>query len=393
MKKDLKYYQKLAANRGGQLVSSTFNGTRKYHRWQCELGHPIWRAKPSNIEGNRSKLGTWCPVCSKRVSYAESLTRLYLEAMTGKSFSDPAPEELRAALSLDGYNSELGIAFEHQGRQHYEYTPYLHGGKFEKFLRQIENDKEKLDACLDADVNLIEIPEVGFYMKLSELRPFLENKLAELGVEFQHDVRPKISSIYRASIEDQIVDTLERVFERGDTPLPEFHYFTSKESEFHIDCSGCDGSYKQSRDLILRSETGCSSCSYGARGRGLASEFNEVFPLLKKAGLSFLDPELEKSLYLTHHSPLCVMCNLCGYVFKTNVNRLSAGKSCSKCGRDRAARKRLKLYALYKNGKRAEEILGIQGLSSRFGVAKKTIHKWIKQGKATANGYVIRGPD
>ena len=54
----LRQLQKLAASRGGELISKEFLGAAKHHTWQCEKGH-IWKARPAIIKSQNQ----WCPKC------------------------------------------------------------------------------------------------------------------------------------------------------------------------------------------------------------------------------------------------------------------------------------------------------------------------------------------
>ena len=56
----------------------------------------------------------------------EFLSRQALTEIYQKDFTSCRPDFLQSPktgsnLELDGYNEELGIAFEYNGRQHYEY--------------------------------------------------------------------------------------------------------------------------------------------------------------------------------------------------------------------------------------------------------------------------------
>ena len=53
--------QRLAAERGGLLVSSSYRGIALKARWRCADGHE-WEAVCASV-----KLGTWCPRCSGRI--------------------------------------------------------------------------------------------------------------------------------------------------------------------------------------------------------------------------------------------------------------------------------------------------------------------------------------
>ena len=59
-------------------------------------------------------------------------------------------------LELDFYIDELKIAFEIQGRQHYEFTPHFHKD-YTEFELGKQYDAEKKDLCYGAGITLIEI--------------------------------------------------------------------------------------------------------------------------------------------------------------------------------------------------------------------------------------------
>jgi hypothetical protein len=59
-------------------------------------------------------------------------------------------------MELDGYNQDLGVAFEYQGFQHYQKC-YLHSTE-EEFEWQQQKDREKRDLCRKHNVKLIEVP-------------------------------------------------------------------------------------------------------------------------------------------------------------------------------------------------------------------------------------------
>ncbi len=55
----IKEMQKIARERGGKCLSSTYTNNRTKLLWQCLEGHQ-WEAKPVNV-----KFGQWCPICAK----------------------------------------------------------------------------------------------------------------------------------------------------------------------------------------------------------------------------------------------------------------------------------------------------------------------------------------
>lgn len=120
--KTLEDMQKLAAERGGQCLSTTYQGVNKKLLWECQEGHS-WETIPSVLIR-----GGWCPECS--IGLGERICRAFFEQLFGFSFNKARPEWLRTSdgyqMELDGYSPLLKIAFEHQGLQHYKHIKYFH---------------------------------------------------------------------------------------------------------------------------------------------------------------------------------------------------------------------------------------------------------------------------
>lgn len=60
-------------------------------------------------------------------------------------------------LELDGYNADLGIAFEYNGLQHYSYPNHFHKTE-DEFYAQKRRDLSKHEKCDEHNVYLITIP-------------------------------------------------------------------------------------------------------------------------------------------------------------------------------------------------------------------------------------------
>ena len=62
--------QRLAAERGGQLVAESYRGMSEKARWKCSKGHE-WEAVCTSV-----KMGTWCPTCSGRTVTIDDVKNL-----------------------------------------------------------------------------------------------------------------------------------------------------------------------------------------------------------------------------------------------------------------------------------------------------------------------------
>lgn len=172
---------------GGKCISRRFRGTKKYHIWECfTCGHK-WCAKPNDLMGKPSRpQGTWCPKCSHGLG--EKICRGFFEKIFHRKF--PKEYELNwlreRKMHLDGYNKELRLAFEYQGKQHYTRIPHYH--PTEKVFRDSQKrDEYKRIMCENNDITLIEVGYVRTNGKLrrvkfKEIEDFIVNECLEKGI-------------------------------------------------------------------------------------------------------------------------------------------------------------------------------------------------------------------
>ena len=89
--------------------------------WECKNGH-TWVSTVFNIKN----MDSWCPYCLNK---SEQKCRELFEQITGKKFPKIRPKWLindrGNQMELDGYCEELKIAFEYQGKQHYEIVEFF----------------------------------------------------------------------------------------------------------------------------------------------------------------------------------------------------------------------------------------------------------------------------
>lgn len=178
---DIKVLQKLAAERGGKLLSKTYTNTTTKLEWKCLVEHH-WHSVAGSVLGSKGTNGTWCPYC-KHTSRSEAICRIYLETMFQKKFNKCRPEWLTGKkgvpLELDGYCEELNLAFEHQGTQHYE-------GNFRFFSKSTkglkERDQLKRKLCKKRGVSLIEVPALNTRLPFNQLENFLLTEIEKYGL-------------------------------------------------------------------------------------------------------------------------------------------------------------------------------------------------------------------
>lgn len=125
---------------------------RQKIRVECPLGHTDSKS-PAHVDSQR----TLCKECS--TGLYERIVRSHFEAIFGVPFPNASPEWLRrekTSLELDGFAEGLGVAFEHDGPQHY--GKKIRSSQTPQALRRIlELDALKDQLCKQNDVILIRI--------------------------------------------------------------------------------------------------------------------------------------------------------------------------------------------------------------------------------------------
>ena len=111
-----------------------------------------------------------------RISYGEAITKLAFEEAFGKKFAKVRPDWLEG-LELDGQNEEESVAFEYNGRQHYEFTTMFHK-TMDDFIDQQRRDKKKEELCESKGVILVIVP---YTVSFDKIRTFVQDYLKQLG--------------------------------------------------------------------------------------------------------------------------------------------------------------------------------------------------------------------
>ena len=114
------------------------------------------------------------------------------EQIYGKPFRKSRPKWLKFAttkrpLELDGYNEDLKIAFEYQGRQHMQRVPFFQKTQ-EDFDKQLDHDKLKVEGCLTQGVTLYVIP----YMFPNQLPAYISDLLNKPCTNFKFNPGPSV---------------------------------------------------------------------------------------------------------------------------------------------------------------------------------------------------------
>jgi hypothetical protein len=123
-----------------------------------------------------------CPKCASGRS--EEICRELIEDLTGKQFTKIRPDWLNK-LELDGYNDELKLAFEYQGKQHTHFIPHFHKDK-SYFIDQVARDTLKRQLCEKNGIQVIEVPYAYTYKEPYRMKVFIMIELEKHGYIFKN---------------------------------------------------------------------------------------------------------------------------------------------------------------------------------------------------------------
>ena len=254
-----------------QLKFTEKNSNRKerFYKVQCPYNHIY--------EKRSSKLKEGCPSCSNGVFVGEERVRIILKTHFRKEFKKIRPEWLinhntNSKMELDGYNEELKIAFEYQGRQHYSNNTQFAGTQKE----QEERDQLKKKLCEANNIKLYVLDQPSSYAE----DKFVESILAQFkkqGLEISSNMKfcfqeltqdislQKKFQEFQSFVEEQdiilISKNLSTMEDELDFQCKEGHFFKMNGLKFkeivagkkyrNYICIDCNGSVRE--DINLKS--------------------------------------------------------------------------------------------------------------------------------------------
>lgn len=183
--------------------------------------------------------GAKCPECISARTLTETVCRKYIEYLFDLPFRKVMPDwlinEEGNKIELDGYNEQLGVAFEADGKQHTHFIEYFHKTveNFEK-RQQMDFIKDKL--CKERGIILIRIP---YTVKYDQILGFIKQKCLIYNVSFED--KPDISvvdlDVFNKTIEDRNKLVDEKL---NNTIWSRINSVVSSSEKVQIQCNTCD---------------------------------------------------------------------------------------------------------------------------------------------------------
>ncbi|MFQ5687484.1 MAG: hypothetical protein ACE5GV_12585 [Candidatus Scalindua sp.] len=308
--------QKVAEERGGKCISSTYVNSKTNLLWECTEGHQ-WKATPVNI-----KRGRWCPDCSSGLG--ERICREFFEQIFSKKFPRSYPRWLvnkrENQMELDGYCKSLALAFEHHGEQHYTTK-----GKFiksEEDLRQRqEDDRIKRELCKQQNVVLIEIPEIPNRLSTEDVKAFIKKECVINNVPLPSDYDTKeidFNKAYATFASKEALNEMQGIAKKRGGKCLSHKYINSITSLLWECAKGHQWEAKP--NSIKNPGTWCPVC--GGRTKGTIEEMQEIAE--ERGGKCLSDT------YVNTHTKLLWEC-VEGHPWEATPDNIKAGTWCPRC--------------------------------------------------------------
>jgi hypothetical protein len=113
--------------------------------------------------------------CENRVrAILEGIYRVPFPSVRPSFLKNPASNK---NLELDCYNSNLNLAVEYNGIQHYKFVPRFHRSP-QDLEGQKYRDNFKAQKCKELGINLIVVP---YTVKYNDLKPYIMEELKKIG--------------------------------------------------------------------------------------------------------------------------------------------------------------------------------------------------------------------
>lgn len=317
----------------GKCIEEYIGATTKI-KFECQFKH-TWYATPNSI-----KNGSWCPKCSS--GFYERICKEYFEQIFEKEFIKIRPNWLKSSygknLELDGYCSELKLAFEHNGDQHYNLKNNFYSDNDSKFLRRQKHDRQKIKLCKKNNIKLIIIPELNTYVKIIDLKQFIKNECIKLNVPLPNnydEISIDLTKAYSNYNFDKLKKLQEIAIYKDGLCISKEYISSSTKMNWY--CNKCEFVWKATSSSIL-SGYWCHKCA-----NKIPIIIDQMHQLaLKRNGKCLSDK------YINNHSKLTWQCNICNNIWNASYNAMQRGDWCPLCSIKRGAKIRTLNIDFYK---------------------------------------------
>lgn len=269
------------------------------------------------------KRGDTCPDCTKTRNLSESICRKYFEYLFDlpfktKSFDWLVNNEGNKQL-LDGYNSDLNIAFEYDGEQHTKFIKHFHKTE-EHFIKRQNDDIIKTNLCEKYGLILIRIP---YTIKHTDILDFIKNQCIIYDIKFEN--KPNITleelNVYNNAIQERN----DKIDKKLDTSIwIRKSDAISSATDITIECKTCLTTRNvlySNLTKINRKLPDCTYCFHEEKARELQNVISKKNWILT-------------GKYIHHNTRVPIICSICDYqstCIPRNIMCMNTIQNCPGC--------------------------------------------------------------
>ena len=295
--------------RKGQLLTSEYRGVNGTYEFECNLGHNF-----SNQFHHVVNRGQWCPICSKGTK-SEELTRTCMEQIFGTEFRRIRPSWLKneegRTLELDGYSEVLNIAFEYQGRQHFENQFYL--GE-QDLPKRIRDDLQKEETCKDKGIHLFIFTYKDNYLDFQRIA---KTQAQAFGIDITKYQFEQPIDFNRAYIREDKLETVKRNADKVDVDVISTKWLGAMQ-RYQFYCRKCESAFEaEGRNYTGNRTTRCPKCVLQMNFNPSTLGINKLQEYAARYG-----GELLTTTYQNMHQLLSWKCSE-GHIFEAQFNNMS----------------------------------------------------------------------
>ena len=324
--------KEIAKKYNGELLSKEYLGINKLHKFKCANNH-IFLRKPERITKSNPLQNTWCTKCKSR-NHSEDFCRAVAEIAFKKEFNNGYPFDWLVTSSgrkmqLDGYNSELKLAFEYQGVQHKKIFKNWNQNK-SSLEKRIKDDYLKKSLCKKNGIQLVTINDFGppAKLKITDLIRHVTSAFKKDKIFLPKIDENKVLKKYYEFKISIIKDLKKKAFKFG--LILKSKIYLGMNTRCDWECKKCKYKWKSSLSSIFYSNSRCPSCMGNAK-----HSLDVMKKLAKSKG-----GECISKIYKNIKTKLTWKCGVCKNEWKaeyTNIrDRIVKGKKikgswCPKC--------------------------------------------------------------
>jgi len=301
----------IAKERKGECLSNEYKDLLTKLEWKCNYNHK-WKANLNSVKN----VNSWCPYCN--VNTGEEITRNIMELLFEDKFIRCRPKWLNG-LELDGYCESKKIAFEYDGKQHFEFIKMFHQNQ-EGFEDRLMKDKQKNELCEMNHIILLRIP---YNVKFDEIKSYIINKSEEKNLivpkkEIEIDYKTFIN-IYTQN--DDKYEELKKIVESKGVNIIDKKYVSSK-SKIKLKCKNMHEWETTPHDIKNKRRI-CFQCPYCSKKKKYTLE--EMHKLAKEHEGYCLS-----NVYVNNKTKLKWECKQ-GHIWETQPSLILKGCWCAIC--------------------------------------------------------------